>query len=62
MLDSAPGETELMANVTFYGACGVVTGSCTLLSWSDRKVLVDCGLYQGDEELEMRNWGESVPW
>lgn len=45
-----------MANVTFYGACGVVTGSCTLLSWSDRKVLVDCGLYQGDEELEMRNW------
>ena len=45
-----------MANVTFYGACGVVTGSCTLLSWSDRRVLVDCGLYQGDEELEMRNW------
>lgn len=45
-----------MANVTFFGACGVVTGSSTLLSWGDRRVLVDCGLYQGDEELELRNW------
>ena len=31
-------------------------GSCTLLSWSDRRILVDCGLYQGGEELELRNW------
>lgn len=45
-----------MANVTFFGACGVVTGSSTLLSWGDRRVLVDCGLYQGGEELELRNW------
>jgi metallo-beta-lactamase family protein len=45
-----------MANVTFLGACGVVTGSSTLLSWGERRVLVDCGLYQGDEELEQRNW------
>jgi metallo-beta-lactamase family protein len=45
-----------MANVTFLGACGVVTGSSTLLSWGDRRVLVDCGLYQGGEELELRNW------
>ncbi|HEX3531521.1 MAG TPA: MBL fold metallo-hydrolase [Thermoanaerobaculia bacterium] len=45
-----------MANVTFLGACGVVTGSSTLLTWSERSVLVDCGLYQGSEELEQRNW------
>jgi metallo-beta-lactamase family protein len=45
-----------MANVTFIGACGAVTGSCTLLSWGGTRVLVDCGLYQGDEELERRNW------
>jgi metallo-beta-lactamase family protein len=45
-----------MANVTFYGACGVVTGSCTHLSWGGHSALVDCGLYQGDEELEERNW------
>jgi metallo-beta-lactamase family protein len=45
-----------MATVTFLGACGVVTGSSTLLSWGDHSVLVDCGLYQGEEELEQRNW------
>lgn len=48
-----------MATVTFLGSCGVVTGSSTLLRWGDhaalRSVLVDCGLYQGDEELEARN-------
>lgn len=45
-----------MARVTFYGAAGCVTGSCTLLEWGERKVLVDCGLFQGPEELEARNW------
>lgn len=45
-----------MPTVTFYGACGVVTGSSTHLDWGERKVLVDCGLYQGGEELELRNW------
>ncbi|HSS75112.1 MAG TPA: MBL fold metallo-hydrolase [Thermoanaerobaculia bacterium] len=44
-----------MPSVTFYGACGVVTGSCTHLDWGGHRVLVDCGLYQGGEELEMRN-------
>ena len=41
-----------MPNVTFHGACGVVTGSCTQLDWGERQVLVDCGMYQGGEELE----------
>jgi metallo-beta-lactamase family protein len=45
-----------MATVTFLGACGVVTGSSSLLSWGDRTALVDCGMYQGGEELEQRNW------
>ncbi len=45
-----------MATVTFHGACGCVTGSCTELSWSGRRLLVDCGLYQGDDDLEQRNW------
>ncbi len=45
-----------MADVTFCGACGSVTGSSTLLRWGDRRLLVDCGLYQGDDELEQRNW------
>lgn len=44
-----------MAKVTFLGACGVVTGSSTLLSWGGRQILIDCGLYQGDDALEARN-------
>jgi metallo-beta-lactamase family protein len=45
-----------MARVTFHGACGTVTGSMTLVEWSDSRWLVDCGMFQGDEELEARNW------
>ncbi len=30
-----------MATVIFHGACGCVTGSCTELAWSGRKLLVD---------------------
>jgi len=45
-----------MATVTFHGACGVVTGSATRIDWGESSVLVDCGLYQGGEELEQRNW------
>lgn len=33
-----------------------MTGSCTFLRWGNTSVLVDCGLYQGDDELEQRNW------
>jgi metallo-beta-lactamase family protein len=44
-----------MADVTFLGACGTVTGSCTLLSWGNEHILVDCGLFQGPDELELRN-------
>jgi metallo-beta-lactamase family protein len=45
-----------MARVTFLGACGTVTGSSTLLEWGETSVLVDRGLYQGDDELEQQNW------
>lgn len=44
-----------MAKVTFLGACGTVTGSATLAEWGETKVLVDCGQFQGDDELEARN-------
>jgi len=45
-----------MAHVTFLGACGTVTGSCTLLRWGETRILVDCGLFQGPVELERRNF------
>lgn len=44
-----------MANVRFLGAWGTVTGSCTLLEFGERRLLVDCGLFQGGQELERRN-------
>jgi metallo-beta-lactamase family protein len=44
-----------MAQVTFLGACGTVTGSSTLLQWGERRILVDCGLFQGGEAADQRN-------
>ena len=40
----------------FLGAAGTVTGSKFLLQTAGRRVLVDCGLYQGLKELRLRNW------
>jgi metallo-beta-lactamase family protein len=45
-----------MATITFYGGVGTVTGSKYLLEHNGRKVLVDCGLFQGVRELRERNW------
>jgi metallo-beta-lactamase family protein len=45
-----------LAQVTFVGAYGTVTGSCTLLDFGSKRLLVDCGQYQGDDDLEARNW------
>jgi metallo-beta-lactamase family protein len=45
-----------MAKITFYGGVGTVTGSKYLLEHNGRKVLVDCGLFQGQKELRERNW------
>lgn len=41
--------------LTFYGAAGEVTGSCTLLRTDHAQVLVDCGLFQGSPAQEERN-------
>jgi metallo-beta-lactamase family protein len=45
-----------MATITFYGGVGTVTGSKYLLESNGRKVLVDCGLFQGLKELREKNW------
>jgi metallo-beta-lactamase family protein len=45
-----------MANLTFLGAAGSVTGSKYLVEVSGKRLLVDCGLFQGTNELKERNW------
>ena len=52
-----------MAYIQFLGAAGTVTGSKHLIDTSDNsdgkggfRVLVDCGLFQGQKEWRLRNW------
>jgi metallo-beta-lactamase family protein len=40
----------------FLGATQTVTGSRFLLSTPRARVLIDCGLYQGEKKLRERNW------
>lgn len=42
--------------VTFLGAAGAVTGSKYLLELGARRLLIDCGLFQGLKRLRERNW------
>lgn len=44
------------ANLSFLGGAGSVTGSRFLLDLPGRRVLIDCGLYQGPRELRRLNW------
>jgi metallo-beta-lactamase family protein len=46
------------ATVQFLGAAGTVTGSKHLVRANGKKVLLDCGLFQGLKELRLRNWRE----
>ena len=46
-----------MIKVTCLGGAGSVTGSSYLIESSQgKKVLVDCGLFQGGRQMESRNW------
>jgi metallo-beta-lactamase family protein len=42
--------------ITFYGACREVTGSNILVETNGKKILLDCGLYQGYKLSEERNY------
>jgi metallo-beta-lactamase family protein len=47
--------------ITFLGATGTVTGSKYLLSsktktGGEKRILIDCGLFQGLKQLRLRNW------
>lgn len=46
-----------MPTLTFLGAARTVTGSKYLLDVDGRRILIDCGLFQGLKDLRLRNWG-----
>lgn len=58
----------MSAAIAFLGAARTVTGSKHLVEVNGRRVLADCGLYQGLKELRLRNWDRlpvdpaSVDW
>ena len=45
-------------NITFLGAAKTVTGSNFLLEGAGKKIIVDCGLYQGKAKEERENYAD----
>ena len=42
--------------LSFLGAAGTVTGSKTLIEHQGKRILIDCGLFQGYKNLRLMNW------
>ncbi len=57
-----------MPTLQFLGAAGTVTGSRYLLEAGGERLMIDCGLFQGEKELRLRNWSpfpvdpSSIQW
>lgn len=57
-----------MPKITFLGAAGTVTGSKYLVEAGGKRLLVDCGLFEGSKVLTQRNWDacpvppDSIDW
>jgi metallo-beta-lactamase family protein len=47
--------------LSFHGAAGTVTGSKYLVEHQGRRLLIDCGLFQGYKQLRLMNW-EPLPF
>ncbi len=42
--------------ITFYGAAQTVTGSCHVVEAANKKIMIDCGLFQGPRLIRERNY------
>ena len=48
-------KEERNLKISFHGADRNVTGSCHLVECAGKRILIDCGLYQGGRELDEEN-------
>jgi metallo-beta-lactamase family protein len=46
----------MSVTITFLGGASTVTGSKFLVQHDGKRLLVDCGLFQGYKQLRLRNW------
>jgi len=46
----------MSCEIQFLGGAGTVTGSKYLLTCNNKRILVDCGLFQGIKSLRLKNW------
>jgi len=57
-MNTEPVSEKVAPTLGFFGAAETVTGSRYLLEHAGRRVLIDCGLFQGYKKLRERNWSE----
>lgn len=46
--------------VKYMGAARTVTGSCFVMEAGGKRFAVDCGMHQGNTEIEKRNWDTEI--
>ena len=49
-------SSNKIISLKFLGGAGTVTGSKTLVQLNGKRILIDCGLFQGIKELRKMNW------
>jgi len=60
MYEAIQPEDKHLYKIEHHGAVNGVTGSCHQLSLGGRSVLIDCGLFQGDESFDRESDGSSL--
>lgn len=55
-----PSGRAASTALTFLGAAGTVTGSKFLLDLPGHRLMVDCGLYQGERAWRRLNWAQPI--
>jgi metallo-beta-lactamase family protein len=48
-------QEEFALKLSFHGADRTVTGSCHMIEAAGKRILIDCGLFQGGREMEEEN-------